>query len=214
MHDAQDLTQSFFAYFIEHELYGRADQQKSKFRSFLLASLKNFLADATDRERTLKRVGQSFLPLDEKRTSRPNHCSRRTIPRAAKIRSSTGVGRKPWSPPSWSGFRRVYRDETRNKLFKELRIFVAGGAEPIPTYAELATRLGLSPSTLRSHVTQLRARIGKVTRGVAPDGGHGSGGGGRAARVASGAHTRLKETLPWLCRRYPRLPSARHAASC
>ncbi|HAF13370.1 MAG TPA: RNA polymerase subunit sigma-24, partial [Blastocatellia bacterium] len=49
VHDAQDLTQSFFAYLIEHKIYARADRQKGKFRSFLLASLKNFLADASDR---------------------------------------------------------------------------------------------------------------------------------------------------------------------
>src|SRR5207248_767369 len=66
MHDAQDLTQSFFAYLIERKIYARVDRQKGRFRSFLLASLKNFLADAFDREQTLKRGGgQTFLPLDE-----------------------------------------------------------------------------------------------------------------------------------------------------
>ena len=73
VHDAQDLTQSFFAYLLEHKVYARADRQKGRFRSFLLASLKNFLADASDRERTLKRGGgQSFLPLhDEQAKERP-----------------------------------------------------------------------------------------------------------------------------------------------
>src|SRR6266567_1973387 len=66
VHDAQDLTQSFFAYLIEQKIYARADRQKGKFRSFLLASLKNFLADAYDREQTLKRGGgRDFLPLRE-----------------------------------------------------------------------------------------------------------------------------------------------------
>ena len=49
-HDAQDITQSFFAYLIEHKIYARADRQKGKFRSFLLASLKNFMAHERDRE--------------------------------------------------------------------------------------------------------------------------------------------------------------------
>src|SRR5439155_20153555 len=66
VHDAQDLTQSFFAYLIERKIYACVDRQKGRFRSFLLASLKNFLADASDRERTLKRGGgQNFLPLHE-----------------------------------------------------------------------------------------------------------------------------------------------------
>src|SRR4030095_5430601 len=46
VHDAQDLTQSFFAYLLEHKIYARVDRRKGRFRSFLLASLKNFLADA------------------------------------------------------------------------------------------------------------------------------------------------------------------------
>ena len=66
MHDAQDLTQSFFAYLLEHKIYARVDRQKGKFRSFLLACLKNFLAHAADRERALERGGgQDFLPLHE-----------------------------------------------------------------------------------------------------------------------------------------------------
>ena len=50
VHDAQDLTQGFFAYLLEHRLYERTDRSKGKFRSFLLASLKHFLADAYDRD--------------------------------------------------------------------------------------------------------------------------------------------------------------------
>ena len=46
VHDAQDLTQGFFAYLIERKIYARVDRQKGRFRSFLLASLKNFLTDA------------------------------------------------------------------------------------------------------------------------------------------------------------------------
>jgi hypothetical protein len=43
-----------------------ADRQKGRFRAFLLASLKNFFADASDRQRTLKRGGaQNFLRLHE-----------------------------------------------------------------------------------------------------------------------------------------------------
>jgi DNA-directed RNA polymerase specialized sigma24 family protein len=69
MHDAQDLTQSFFAFLIDRKIYARADRQKGKFRSFLLASLKNFLADAYDHEQTLKRGGGAdFLPLDGEQT--------------------------------------------------------------------------------------------------------------------------------------------------
>lgn len=53
--DAQDLTQDFFAYFLEKRLYTRADSNKGKFRSFLVTLLKGFLSDAVKREATQKR---------------------------------------------------------------------------------------------------------------------------------------------------------------
>jgi hypothetical protein len=42
---AKDLTQSFFAYFLQTRAYARTNRLHGKFRSFLLASVKNFLAD-------------------------------------------------------------------------------------------------------------------------------------------------------------------------
>src|SRR6266705_3806497 len=58
-HDAQDLTQSFFAELIEDRTYARADTTKGRFRSFLLGTLKHFLAHARDRDRAQKRGGGS-----------------------------------------------------------------------------------------------------------------------------------------------------------
>src|SRR5580698_8630436 len=43
-HDAQDLTQGFFARFLEKNGLAAVDREKGKFRTFLLASMKNFLA--------------------------------------------------------------------------------------------------------------------------------------------------------------------------
>src|SRR3954451_19349366 len=39
-HDAQDWTQSFFEYVLENRLIGKANQEKGRFRSFLLGTLK------------------------------------------------------------------------------------------------------------------------------------------------------------------------------
>jgi len=163
--DAQDLTQSFFAYLIEHKIYARVDRHKGRFRSFLLASLKNFLADASDRERTLKRGGgQSFLPLDEEQANEAE----------SLFQSYNSASSEDWIfDRSWAealvaaGLERVsadYKDEAKKKLFDKLRIFIAGGADPLPTYSELANRLSMTESTLRSHVTRLRARYREALR--------------------------------------------------
>src|SRR5437016_12821483 len=165
MHDAQDLTQSFFAYLIERKIYARVDRQKGRFRSFLLVSLKNFLADASDRERTLKRGGgQNFLPLHEEQ-----------VEEAESLFQTHGAmsGEDQIFDRSWAealvtaGLERLsadYKDESKEKLFNELRIFLTSGAEPLPAYAELAVRLGMTESTLRSHVTRLRARYREALR--------------------------------------------------
>ncbi len=64
--DAQDLVQGFFAYLLQSKAYTQTDRHKGKFRSFLLASLKHYMADVWDRERAFKRGGdQHFVPLDE-----------------------------------------------------------------------------------------------------------------------------------------------------
>jgi DNA-directed RNA polymerase specialized sigma24 family protein len=165
VHDAQDLTQSFFAYLIEHKIYVRVDRQKGRFRSFLLASLKNFLADVSDRERTLKRGGgQNFLPLNEDQ-----------IDDAESVYQTHGTtSNEGWIfDRSWAealvatGLERLsakYKGESRDKLFNELSVFLTSSPDPLPTYAELAPRLGITESTLRSHVTRLRARYREVLR--------------------------------------------------
>ncbi len=55
--EAQDLTQEFFASWLARDLLGSVDSGKGRFRSFLLASCKHFLANRMVRKRALKRGG-------------------------------------------------------------------------------------------------------------------------------------------------------------
>jgi RNA polymerase sigma factor (sigma-70 family) len=61
---AQDLTQEFFVRVLEGRYLDRADPAKGRFRSFLLTSLKFFVADEGDRDRALKRGGGTVEPLE------------------------------------------------------------------------------------------------------------------------------------------------------
>jgi RNA polymerase sigma-70 factor (ECF subfamily) len=165
VHDAQDLTQSFFAYVLERKVYARANRQKGRFRSFLLASMKNFLADAADKERTLKRGGaQVFLPLHEEQAREAESL----FQTHSGISNEDRVFDRSWAEAlvvaALERLSAVYKREAKQQLFNELRMFVAGGAEPLPTYSELADRLGVAESTLRSHVTRLRARYREALR--------------------------------------------------
>src|SRR5262245_37919857 len=56
-HDAQDLTQEFFARLLAKDFLRGVDRSKGKFRSFLLAALEHFLANEWRRARAQKRGG-------------------------------------------------------------------------------------------------------------------------------------------------------------
>src|SRR3982074_1066538 len=63
--DAQDLTQGFFLSLLDRKALRQVTPLKGKFRSFLLASVRNYLSDQFDRGRSLKRGGNiEFVPLD------------------------------------------------------------------------------------------------------------------------------------------------------
>ena len=168
LHDAQDLTQSFFAYLIEKKIYTRVDRQKGKFRSFLLASLKNFLANTYDHAHALKRGGgQELLPLDEEQVAEAESLYRTQVD-AGHVAGEDRVFERTWAETlvrdSLEQLSSYYKTEGKEKLFEELRIFLTGSADPLPSYADLARRLGTQASTLRSHITRLRARYREALR--------------------------------------------------
>jgi RNA polymerase sigma-70 factor (ECF subfamily) len=165
VHDAQDLTQSFFAHLIEHKIYTRVDRQKGRFRWFLLASAKNFLVNAANHERTLKRGGgQNFLPLHEQQIENAES----VFPTQNSVSTGDQIFDRGWAEALIAvGMERLsaeYKREAKETLFNELKVFLTGSAEPPPTYSELADRLKMTESTLRSHVTRLRARYREVLR--------------------------------------------------
>jgi RNA polymerase sigma factor (sigma-70 family) len=65
VHEAQDLTQTFFSYLLEKQTIARADPGRGRFRAFLLTALQNFLANEWDKARAAKRGGGKIeLSLD------------------------------------------------------------------------------------------------------------------------------------------------------
>ena len=169
VHDAQDLTQSFFAYLIEHKIHLRADRELGKFRSFLLASLKNFLSHAREREQTLKRGGgREFIPLDEGRAEAAEslfqtHCSSgRTAFPEDKLFERTWA--ETLISTTLDRLAEAYKAEGKENVFESFQSFLTVGADPLPAYSELAARLAMTESTIRSHVTRLRARYREMLR--------------------------------------------------
>ncbi len=161
-HDAEDLTQGFFVYLIDRQIHARTGPEKGKFRSFLLASLKNYLADAYDRENARKRGGGcEFLPLhEEQAAAEATH--------AGGGSDADRLFERQWAEALLrTAFDRVANEfsaEGKGALFGALKGFLRGGAEPPPGYDELAARLAMPAPTVRSHVNRLRTRYRAALR--------------------------------------------------
>ncbi|HST31729.1 MAG TPA: sigma-70 family RNA polymerase sigma factor [Chthoniobacterales bacterium] len=178
-HDAQDVTQSFFVFLIERKIYTRVDRQKGKFRSFLLASIKNFLADDFDRNRALKRGGGSeFIVFNEMRIEEAESSFQAQIV-ANHVPDEDRVFEQTWAQTlvrdALESLSRHYQGSGKEGVFRKLKVFLTGGVDPLPSYPELALQLGIQESTLRSDITRLRSRYrdalrAEVRRTVAQEG--------------------------------------------
>jgi RNA polymerase sigma factor (sigma-70 family) len=169
VHDAQDLTQGFFGYLIEHKIHTRADPERGKFRSFLLASLKHFLSHARERDQAVKRGGgREFLPLEEGRAEEAESLFQTHSSSGTSVLAQDRLFERTWAETlvetALGRLAAAYKAEGKENLFDKLQTFLATGADPLPTYSELAARLAATESTIRSHVTRLRARYREMLR--------------------------------------------------
>lgn len=155
-HDAQDLTQAFFARLLEKHWIASADQSRGRFRSFLLLVLKRFLAGEWHRANAQKRVGERFclpLPLDSAETRFVREPADTTTPEAAFERQwaltllETVLGQ----------LRRDYEQDGNGQLFAAIKPCLTGSRESQP-YAELARQLSISEGAIRVAVHRLRDR--------------------------------------------------------
>ena len=160
--DAQDLTQEFFARLLEHNWVGKADQDKGRFRTFLLTAISRFLANEWDRARTKKRgAGAATVPLDAE-FAETRYC--------ADTERSVAPDRlydRQWAL--------TLLDRTLTRLDAEHQRLGRGEEFAVlsPTltaergdirYAALAARLGVNEPAARMAVHRLRKRFREVFR--------------------------------------------------
>jgi DNA-directed RNA polymerase specialized sigma24 family protein len=182
--DAQDLTQSFFAFFLRTKAYARTDRLHGKFRSFLLASVKNFLADSWDREQAIRRGRDyQFVSLDQE--------TGETFYDAASAPDSTAerLFELRWAKSLTAGALNSLREELqaegKAKLFEELKSFLTGGTV-LPSYDEASARMRLPRATVKTHVHRIRQRYREIVRR-------------EVARTVSSPHE-IDEELHYLCK--------------
>jgi len=161
-HDAQDLTQEFFARLLERNALGAADRERGRFRSFLLATLKNFLRDEWDKLRAQKRGGgQNLISLDA------GDAESRYALEPVNTLTADRIFERRWAMLLLD--RAVERLRTEHQAagklaqFEALKASLAGARESQP-YSELAAQLGQSEGAVKVAVHRLRQRYREVIR--------------------------------------------------
>jgi RNA polymerase sigma factor (sigma-70 family) len=159
--DAEDLTQAFFAKLLEKNYVADAKQERGRFRSFLLTSVRHFLANEYDHTQTLKRGGQSVhVSID----AEPPERGYRYEP--VEHETPEDLYERQWAATVVEAARaRValkYDGEKRQALFEKLRPFLTGD-EPA-SYGVLARELGMTEGALRVAVHRVRQQCGDCLR--------------------------------------------------
>lgn len=161
-HDAQDLTQAFFARLLEKNWLTAVDQEKGRFRSFLLMALKRFLANEWDRAQTRKRGGGvEVISLDAGLAE-----SAYAADHVAALPADS-LYEKRWAITVLESVMRRLCEEHeaagRLQEYENLKPWLTAERGSIP-YEELAAVLSMEPASARSAVHRLRKRFREVFR--------------------------------------------------
>ena len=158
--DAQDLTQEFFRQLLEKNRLAHADREKGKFRSFLLASLKNMANTEWKKTQAQKRGGgMTIRSLDE------GDPETRYLREPSHLDTPEKLYEQRWAQTLVArALKRTKEEcEEQGKPFEELKSFLVNprGASPI---ADVAGKLGVTEGALKSTVHRLRQRYGTIFR--------------------------------------------------
>ena len=161
-HDAQDLTQEFFAQLLQRDFLENVGPQKGKFRSFLLAALKNFLCDQWDKARAEKRGGrQTFLSLDD------HHAEELYLLEPDPGLSAEQVFEQRWAltllAQALARLREEFTAAGRIDEFDQLKVFLSTPTSD-GAYDAVAVKLGLAVDTVAVKVHRLRQHYGELIR--------------------------------------------------
>jgi RNA polymerase sigma factor (sigma-70 family) len=161
-HTAEDMTQAFFTRLVERRYLDAVDPARGKFRSFLLAALKHFLANERERADAQKRGGaHAIVSIDEQLAE-----SRYSL-EAAHHDTPETIYERNWALALLDRVLHQLRDQyTRDgkaRLFDELKATLSAESDAAP-YAEIASRLNSSESAIKVAVHRLRHRYRQLLR--------------------------------------------------
>ena len=154
---SQDFTQAFFTRILEKQTLRNADPERGRFRSFLLASLKNFVANEHAREHAKKRGGAqpplslSFESAEEQYQIDPpsDETPDKTFDRQWALTLLENVLKR---------LRHELESAGKERQFERLKVFLTGET-PGVGYAEIWSQLEMSEGAVKVAVHRLRRRF-------------------------------------------------------
>jgi RNA polymerase sigma-70 factor (ECF subfamily) len=161
-HQAEDLTQAFFARILEKKDLRTADPKCGKFRSFLLVRLKYFLSDERDRAQAKKRGGgRKVLSLNAE-----NAEGQYSLEPATQLPPEM-LFEKAWAltvlERTMGRLEADMTNKNRKKLFDHLKVYLTTHKDAIP-YQNVATELSMTEGSVRVAVHRLRRQYRKLLR--------------------------------------------------
>ena len=160
--DAEDAAQGFFAELLERSGFQRVDREKGKFRSFLLASFKNFLSHERERQQAQKRGGgTAVIHLDAHDAE-----ERYALEPADELTPDKLYDRR-WArvllDRAQERLAGQYAASGQSQLFDRLRPAL-GASRAQVDYAAMATGLGTTEGALKVAAHRLRERYRAALR--------------------------------------------------
>lgn len=160
--EAQDLVQEFFARLLEHRNLNAVRKEKGRLRSYLLVSLKRFLASEQHRASGVKRYESGpHIPLDDLLKSEFADFE------LAETWSADRLYERHWAlavlERVLSRLESEYQAAGNAALFDQLKEFLVG-ERGLPTQAEIATQLGVTENAVKQAFHRFRQRYRVLLR--------------------------------------------------
>jgi len=160
--DAEDLVQTFFARFLEKNYLAGLSAERGRFRAFLLAALKHFLANEWDKSQAQKRGGgAAHLSLDWQTADTKFQVAATNEPSPDKAFD------REWALALLAKVIERLQQECaadgKAKLFEHLKIFLTAGKGAL-SHADAAKKLGMDEPAVRVAVHRLRKRYRVLLR--------------------------------------------------
>jgi DNA-directed RNA polymerase specialized sigma24 family protein len=154
--DAQDATQEFIVNLLRRNDLASVSSEKGRFRSFLLASLKNFLVSRWRMERAVKRGGQNeFVVLESAEAEKL--CQPEMIDQLSPEKAFDRRWAMTVMAHALDRLRAEHQSPQQARFFVALQPVLAGSGR-MKNQAAMAGELGVTPGALATAATRLRHR--------------------------------------------------------